>query len=81
MSDYFDTVINHAERKIGLSVTDIRKYTPDEIREHLEKKNGKKLNFVSEFPTIGRGNVLRDGIVTKESLNREIDLIISESRG
>ncbi|MBR1479149.1 MAG: hypothetical protein IJ608_14490 [Lachnospiraceae bacterium] len=80
MSKYFNMVIGHVAKKVGLSVTDIRNYSPDEMREHLEKKSGKKLLFVSEFPTIGRGNVLRNGIVTKESLNNEIDLIISEIR-
>ena len=79
MNDYFEMVINHAEKKVGLPITEIRKYTPDEMRAYLEGKKGKKLKFVSEFPTIGRGNVLRDGIVTGESLNDEIDTIISES--
>ena len=76
----FTAVEKNAERLIGLSADEIRKYSPDQLRRHLEEKNQKKFSFVSEFPVIGRGNVLRDSIATSEELNRDIDKILARSK-
>ena len=76
----FTAIEKNAEKRVGLSVEDIRRYTPDELRCHLEKKNKKKLSFTTEFPVIGRGNVLRDSIATSEEINREIDKILVRSK-
>ena len=70
---YYERVVSGAERKTGLSAAEIRTFSPERIRLFLEKKNGKKFRFVSEFPTIGRGNVLRDNIASRDDLDREID--------
>lgn len=60
----------------GLSVSDIKGYSPEELRAHLESRSKKKLSFVSAFPVIGRGNVLRDDIESTESINKDIDKIL-----
>jgi hypothetical protein len=69
---FFKTV----QKNIGLSLSDINKLNPIEINTYIEKRNGKKIKITSEFPFIGRGNVLRDGIITHDKVNQEIDKIL-----
>jgi len=76
----FAAVEKNVENLIGLSAETIRKYSPDELRRHLEKKSKRKFSFTTEFPIIGRGNVLRDGIKTSEEINRDIDRILVHSK-
>jgi hypothetical protein len=42
----------------------------------IENKHKSKLTYSSEFPFIGRGNVLRDGLVQSKQLDNEIDLLL-----
>ncbi|MBR7079506.1 MAG: hypothetical protein IKI40_03185 [Treponema sp.] len=60
----------------GLRLDQIKDYSPSKFREYLERKNNKKFSFLSAFPVIGRGNVLRDNLVTSIQLNDEIDKIL-----
>jgi len=76
----FAAIEKNAEKVIGLSAEEIRKYSPGELRRYLEKRNRKKLFFTTEFPVIGRGNVLRDSIITSEKINKEIDKILARSK-
>jgi len=76
----FATVEKNVENLIGLSAETIRNYSPDKLRRHLEGKNKRKFSFTSEFPVIGRGNVLRDGIKTSEEINKDIDKILVHSK-
>ena len=76
----FDTVEKNVESLIGLSAEIIRKFSPSELRLHLENKNKRKIFFTTEFPVIGRGNVLRDGIKTTEEINKDIDRILARSK-
>jgi hypothetical protein len=76
----FIMVEKNAENLIGLSAETIRKYSPNELRLHLENKNKRKFSYTSEFPVIGRGNVLRDGIKTSEEINKDIDKILAHSK-
>jgi len=64
------------QKNIGLSLSDIDRLNPIDINAHIEKQNGKKTKITTEFPFIGRGNVLRDGIVTHDKINQEIDKIL-----
>jgi hypothetical protein len=72
----FCTVEKNAETVVGLSAEEIRRYSPGKLRSHLENKNKQKFTFTTEFPAIGRGNVLRDNIVTTDKINRDIDKIL-----
>ena len=76
----FSAIEKNVEKLVGLSVEDIRKYSPGELRRFLEIRNKKKLSFTTEFPVIGRGNVLRDGIITSEEINKDIDKILARSK-
>ena len=76
----FAEVEKNTEKLVGLSAEEIRDYSPRELRSYLEKRNKKKLSFTTEFPVIGRGNVLRDNIITSKEINREIDKILARSK-
>lgn len=71
---------SYIEKKVveitGLTLAQIKDYSPDKFREYLEKKNNKKFSFLSAFPVIGRGNVLRDNLVSSVQINDEIDRIL-----
>ena len=76
----FTMVEKNVEKVVGLPVEEIRNYSPGALRRYLEKRNKKKLFFTTEFPVIGRGNVLRDSIITSEKINKEIDKILARSK-
>jgi hypothetical protein len=69
-------LIKIIEKKVGLSLDEIYQMNPVDIARHIEKKMSKKLTYTSEFPFIGRGNVLREGIMDSKSINSAIDKIV-----
>ena len=69
---------NNIAAKAGLTIDQIRKMPIEDLRTHFELRRGGPLKFVSEFPAIGRGNVLRDGLISSEELNAEIDRILEQ---
>ena len=72
----FSSVENNVEKITGLTLSQIKKISPEKFRSYLEQKNKKKFSFTSEFPVIGRGNVLRDNLVDSNQLNNEIDRML-----
>jgi hypothetical protein len=76
----FTALEKNVEKLVGLSADEIRKISPSELRRYLEKRNKKKLSFNTEFPVIGRGNILRDSIATSEEINKDIDKILAHSK-
>lgn len=71
-----DKVYAEISRKSGLTTEEIKKKSPEKLREHLTKKTGKPFSVTSLFPWIGRGNVLRDGIIDSTKLNKQIDALL-----
>jgi len=71
-----DRVVANAAQRVGLAPDQMKSMSPEEIRKHLTKKTGKPLTFSTAFPFIGRGNVLRDGIITAKEIDRDIDRIL-----
>jgi hypothetical protein len=74
--EQFSSVERGVESRLGLPVETIRKLSPGELRDYLNRRSGSSLKFVSEFPSIGRGNVLHDCIVDSVTINSEIDKIL-----
>lgn len=72
----FSGVERSAERVTGLPLGQIKAMSPERFRTYLEQKNKKSFSFTSEFPFIGRGNVLRDSLISSSRLNSEIDEIL-----
>ena len=66
----------NAEIITGMTISELRDASPGEFRHYCEIKSGEGFSFVSEYPSIGRGNVLRDGIVTRDALNLDIDRML-----
>lgn len=71
-----EKVVANVAKKTGLTPDEIKKKSPEAIRDYLTKKTGKSFTVTTEFPSIGRGNVLRDGITTSSQINRDIDRIL-----
>jgi hypothetical protein len=71
--DIIDRIV---EEKTGLSAEVIRNMGIDEWRAFVEKRTGKPFTLHKEFPTIGRGNVLRDSLLTREEINTELDKVL-----
>jgi len=65
------------EKKVGLSIDEIREMSPTDFSNFIKQKKHKKLSFSSEFPFIGRGNVLRKGIISSDEINKEVDKLIN----
>lgn len=69
-------IYKNVSLKLGITADDIKALSPQDMRAYIENKSGEKIRFVSEFPTIGRGNVLRDSIITREELDKDIDRLL-----
>lgn len=68
-----ERLLANISRKTGLTVAQIQDMSPDAMRTYLTKKTHKPFKIISMFPLIGRGNVLRDGIVDTVTINKRID--------
>lgn len=73
---FFSYVEKNAEKVTGLSLRQIKDFNPSEYRAYLKKKNKKQFSFVSVFPVIGRGNVLKNSLVSSKDLNAEVDRLL-----
>jgi hypothetical protein len=63
-------------KKAGLSAEKIKSASPVELRDHLTQKIGKRFVVNTKFPWIGRGNVLRDGLMDSYTINKTVDDIL-----
>ena len=70
--------IKNIEKRTGLSIQALIDINPDEYRDYLEKNKDKEVTYYSAFPTIGRGNVLRDRLITNKQLNDIVDEILTD---
>jgi hypothetical protein len=61
------------ERRVGKTAEEIRRTPIDEMRSEVEKKLGTRLTFKVRWPLIGRGNILRDRVLTNEAVERLLD--------
>jgi hypothetical protein len=60
----------------GHSVEYLKNTPLDEIRANAEAERGESIEFASNFPLIGRGNVMRDRLVShKDALAAYDDAI------
>lgn len=68
--------IKHIEVITGLTSAQLRDFSPEKFRKFIERKKKKPLTFISEFPIIGRGNVLRNSLISTQEINSGIDAIL-----
>ncbi len=61
------------EQATGESLDVLRSRSIDETRRVAEKRRGKRFVFTSKFPFIGRGNVMRDKVITREEVDAYLD--------
>jgi hypothetical protein len=67
------------EHDTGEKAEYLRSTPLDESRNRIERAHKKVLQFVSKFPFIGRGNVMRDKIVDRATVNRMLDAALREA--
>lgn len=61
------------ERIVGESIESIREMPVDERRRRTEKKFVRPMRFYSAFPFIGRGNVMREHILTHDEVEAALN--------
>jgi len=66
------------EQATGQSIEFIRNTPLDELRRIEEKKRGHPLVFTSYFPWIGRGNILRNRLISREEVKSEFENAIKQ---
>ena len=64
------------ERATGQSANELRSKTLSELRILTEKKVGRRMKFISRFPLIGRGNVMRDKVVDHDSIEGMLERLL-----
>ena len=72
----YKAYLKNVETSIGLTKDQIRKKSPYELAKYFENKTGKKFKLVSKYPTVGRGNILWDRLISSDEINKEIDKIL-----
>jgi len=78
-SDNSMTFEEAIELATGKSVEAIRSTPLDELRSDYEREIGAPLSFVSEFPLLGRGNVLRDRCLSHAQIEADLDDALRET--
>lgn len=80
-ADTASTIIEQAiERLTGDSIAHIRSRSLEETRNVAELRHRGTFRFITRFPLIGRGNVLRDRILTREQVEESLDRSLGSGR-
>jgi hypothetical protein len=61
------------EKGVGKTIDEINRTPLDELRRDAEEKLGVRLTFRVRWPLIGRGNILRDRVLSREAIERRLD--------
>jgi hypothetical protein len=77
MANLLNVVEQNVSSLMGLPIKEIKEMSASDIRHHIEQHKNAELAFVSDFPFIGRGNVLRDNLITTAELDSNIDSILN----
>jgi hypothetical protein len=71
-----EKVFANIAQRTGMSVDEMRRKSPGEIRSFFNKKMRKPFSITSLFPFIGRGNVQHDGLRSTSQINKQIDKLL-----
>ena len=61
-----------AQKLTGHSPEDLRAKPISDLRHEIEIAAGKPMTFTRNFPFIGRGNVMRDKVVSHAEVERQL---------
>jgi len=64
------------EKRVGKTHEEMCRTSTDELRLEMEKKLNTRLKFKVRWPLIGRGNILRDRVMTHEEVESLIDMAL-----
>jgi len=69
-----ETVVRAIESEMGKTIQEVQEQTLSDRRREVEAKHGgRKMIFPVNFPFIGRGNVLRDQVLSREEVDRQFN--------
>jgi hypothetical protein len=71
----YNSLIHSIEEQTGIDINTIMNTTLSDQKIQLENKFKKPMKLISYFPFIGRGNVLRDKVITHEDIEKMLDSI------
>jgi hypothetical protein len=72
-----EAVLKSIEADLGKSIEEIRNQSLSEHRKEVEAKHGKPMSLSVNYPTIGRGNVLRDCVLSHEQVEAQLEKALS----
>jgi len=77
-----EAVVRAIESDMGKTIREIQEQPLSERRKEVEESHGgRKMTFPVNFPFIGRGNVLRDKVLSHEVIDKQFnDALRSISR-
>lgn len=64
------------EKLTGKSVADLRQSSIEGYRRERESVLKQPMRIISKFPFIGRGNVLRDRIISRGQIDKYLDAVL-----
>ena len=67
-----------AQRATGKSAQELRDQPISELRREVETKSRRRMRFLSNFLFVGRGNVIRDKILSHGQVETLLDEALKE---
>ena len=71
------TVLSRVEKTVErithTTVSELRNRSLEDQRARVENKHGHPIRFVTRYPTIGRGNIMRDRTKSHTEINSIVD--------
>ena len=66
-------LLTSIEKRVGKTAEEIYRTPVDELRDEAEKKMNDRLTFRVMWPLVGRGNVLRNRVLNRDTVERLLD--------
>lgn len=64
------------EHVSGCKVSELRERTLDQQRHYTERAHGRTVVFRKAFPTIGRGNIMRERTKSRDEIEHLLDEVL-----
>jgi hypothetical protein len=69
-----ETIVRAIESEMGKTIREVQEQTLSDRRREVEANHkGRKMIFPVNFPFIGRGNVLRDRVLSHEEIDKQFN--------
>jgi phosphoribosylformylglycinamidine (FGAM) synthase-like amidotransferase family enzyme len=69
-----ETIVRAIESEMGKTIREVQEQTLSDRRREVEANHkGRRMMFSINFPFIGRGNVLRDRVLSHEEIDKQFN--------